>query len=189
MAKKDDFMFLDPPYDCVFNDYGNIDMMNGFNEDEHRRLAKDFKNLKCKALMIIGKTPLTMELYGDYVFDEYYKNYAVNIKNRFNNDKNIQIFLISIKAGGSGLNLVGADTVIHLDPWWNVAAENQATDRAHRIGQTKNVEVIKFICENSIEQRVIELQNLKKDIIDKFISNDESSISSITREDLSFILD
>lgn len=87
MAKKDDFMFLDPPYDCVFNDYGNIDMMNGFNEDEHRRLAKDFKNLKCKALMIIGKTPLTLELYGDYVFDEYYKNYAVNIKNRFNNDK------------------------------------------------------------------------------------------------------
>ena len=87
MAKEDDFMFLDPPYDCVFNDYGNIDMMNGFDENEHRRLAKDFKKLKCKALMVIGKTPLTMELYGDYVFDEYYKNYAVNIKNRFNNDK------------------------------------------------------------------------------------------------------
>ena len=87
MADKDDFIVLDPPYDCVFNDYGNIDMMNGFDEAEHRRLAEDFRNLPCRALMVIGKTPLTMELYGDYVYDEYYKNYAVNIRNRFNNDK------------------------------------------------------------------------------------------------------
>lgn len=86
-AGVDDFIFLDPPYDCVFNDYGNIGMMNGFDETEHRRLAADFRNLPCRALMVIGKTPLTMELYGNYVFDEYYKNYAVNIKNRFNNDK------------------------------------------------------------------------------------------------------
>jgi len=87
MAEEDDFIFLDPPYDCIFNDYGNIDMMNGFDETEHRRLAEDFRNLPCRALMIIGKTPLTEELYGDLIFDEYYKNYAVNIKNRFNNDK------------------------------------------------------------------------------------------------------
>lgn len=83
MAKEDDFMFLDPPYDCIFNDYGNIDMMNGFDESEHRRLAADFKKLQCKALMVIGKTDLTMELYGDYVVDEYQKSYAVNIRNRF----------------------------------------------------------------------------------------------------------
>lgn len=83
MSSADDFMFLDPPYDCIFNDYGNIDMMNGFDEEQHRRLANDFKELKCKAMMIIGKTPLTEELYGDYIIDEYYKNYAVNIKNRF----------------------------------------------------------------------------------------------------------
>lgn len=83
MAGKNDFMFLDPPYDCIFNDYGNIDMMNGFDEEQHRRLAEDFKKLKCKAMMIIGKTPLTEELYGEYIADEYYKNYAVNIKNRF----------------------------------------------------------------------------------------------------------
>ena len=87
MAEEDDFIFLDPPYDCVFNDYGNIDMMNGFDEAQHRRLATDFANLQCRALMIIGKTPLTEELYGEYIFDEYYKNYAVNIRNRFNNDK------------------------------------------------------------------------------------------------------
>ncbi len=87
MAEEDDFIFLDPPYDCIFNDYGNIDMMNGFDETEHRRLAEDFKNLPCRALMVIGKTPLTEELYNKYIFDEYYKNYAVNIRNRFKNDK------------------------------------------------------------------------------------------------------
>ena len=83
MARTNDFMFLDPPYDCIFNDYGNIDMMNGFDEEQHRRLAADFRNLPCKAMMIIGKTPLTEELYGRYIVDEYYKNYAVNIRNRF----------------------------------------------------------------------------------------------------------
>ena len=87
MAQENDFIFLDPPYDCVFNDYGNIDMMNGFDEQEHRRLAADFRNLPCRALMVIGKTPLTEELYGPYIFDEYYKNYSVNIRNRFKNDK------------------------------------------------------------------------------------------------------
>ena len=87
MLEEDDFIFLDPPYDCIFNDYGNIDMMNGFDETEHRRLANHFRNLPCRALMIIGKTPLTVELYGEFIKDEYYKNYAVNIKNRFNNDK------------------------------------------------------------------------------------------------------
>lgn len=86
LAKTDDFMFLDPPYDCVFNDYGNIDMMNGFDEEQHRRLAADFRNLPCRALMVIGKTPLTEELYGEFIKDEYFKNYAVNIRNRFKND-------------------------------------------------------------------------------------------------------
>jgi len=87
MASEDDFIFLDPPYDCIFNDYGNIDMMNGFDEEQHKRLAADFKNINCRVLMVIGKTPLTESLYKNYIADEYYKNYAVNIKNRFNNDK------------------------------------------------------------------------------------------------------
>ncbi len=86
MTGENDFIFLDPPYDCVFNDYGNIEMANGFDETHHRRLAADFRNLRCKALMIIGKTPLTEELYGDYIVDEYHKSYAVNIRNRFSND-------------------------------------------------------------------------------------------------------
>lgn len=86
MAENDDFIFLDPPYDCVFSDYGNETYKNGFGEDEHRRLANDFINLPCKALLVIGKTPLTQELYGKYIVEEYDKSYAVNIRNRFKAD-------------------------------------------------------------------------------------------------------
>ena len=83
MATEDDFMFLDPPYDCVFSDYGNEEYKDGFNDECHIRLAEDFRNLKCKALLVIGRTPLTEKLYGDMIIDEYNKTYAVNIRNRF----------------------------------------------------------------------------------------------------------
>lgn len=83
LCKEDDFVFLDPPYDCVFSDYGNVEYRDGFNEECHRKLAEDFKNLPCRALMVIGRTPLTEELYGDNIVDEYKKSYAVNIRNRF----------------------------------------------------------------------------------------------------------
>lgn len=86
MAQVDDFIFLDPPYDCVFSDYGNETYKNGFGEEEHRRLANDFMNLPCKALLVIGKTPLTEELYGTHIVEEYEKSYAVNIRNRFKAD-------------------------------------------------------------------------------------------------------
>jgi len=108
----------------------------------------------------------------------------------FNKPKSSQkVFLISLKAGGTGLNLVGADTVIQLDPWWNVSAENQASDRAHRIGQKNIVQVIKIICEDSIEQKVIELQEAKKDIIDQVIANDDQNITKLSSADLQFLLD
>ncbi|MDR2755678.1 MAG: Dam family site-specific DNA-(adenine-N6)-methyltransferase [Planctomycetaceae bacterium] len=79
----DDFMFLDPPYDCVFSDYGNEEYKNGFNEESHIVLAERFRKLRCNVLLVIGKTPLTEKLYGDLVIDEYSKKYAVNIRNRF----------------------------------------------------------------------------------------------------------
>ncbi len=83
MANEDDFMFLDPPYDCVFSDYGNSEYKDGFNEKNHIELAKSFKSIKCKVLLVIGRTPLTEKLYGDLIVDEYGKSYAVNIRNRF----------------------------------------------------------------------------------------------------------
>lgn len=82
-AESTDFMFLDPPYDCIFNDYGNTDLTNGFGEDAHRKLAEDFRNLSCPALMVIGLTPLTEELYKPFIAGQYEKRYSVNIRNRF----------------------------------------------------------------------------------------------------------
>ena len=112
----------------------------------------------------------------------------LNICNEFNANEEYKIVLISLKAGGTGLNLVGADVVIHLDPWWNYSAQNQASDRAHRIGQTRTVEVIKLIAENSIEERVVSLQDEKKELVDKVISNDDSSIKKLSIKDLKSIL-
>ena len=86
MATEDDFMFLDPPYDCIFSDYGNIEHKDGFNERDHIELANKYKKLRCKALMVIGRTPLTEKLYGDMIVDEYGKSYAVNIRNRFKSE-------------------------------------------------------------------------------------------------------
>ena len=80
-----DFIFLDPPYDCIFTDYGNIEQ-HGFTEDDHRRLAQDFRNLASRALMVIGKTPLTEELYRPFIRTKYSKTYAVNIRNRFKSE-------------------------------------------------------------------------------------------------------
>ena len=79
----------------------------------------------------------------------------------FNKNPEIQLFLISLKAGGTGLNLTGADVVIHYDPWWNLSAENQATDRTYRIGQKNNVQVYKLITKNSFEEKIYELQQKK----------------------------
>jgi DNA adenine methylase len=82
LSGSDDFMFLDPPYDCIFSDYGNEEYKDGFNDECHTALAEDFKNLNCKSLLVIGRTPLTEKLYGDMIIDEYAKNYSVNIRNR-----------------------------------------------------------------------------------------------------------
>ena len=83
MAKEDDFIFLDPPYDCSFSDYGNAEYKDGFSEKNHIELANRYKQLKCKALLVIGKTNLTARLYEGMIVDEYGKSYAVNIRNRF----------------------------------------------------------------------------------------------------------
>jgi len=94
------------------------------------------------------------------------------------------IFLISLKAGGTGLNLTAADMVIHYDPWWNMAAQNQATDRAHRIGQENKVTVVKMIARNTIEERILKLQEKKQDLADKIISGEGGSLGTLTKEEL-----
>lgn len=108
----------------------------------------------------------------------------LNIVNEFNNDPSIVVFLVSLKAGGSGLNLVGADTVIHYDMWWNPAVENQATDRVHRIGQKKSVSSYKLITLNTIEEKILQLQNRKKGLVKKVISSDEEAMAKLTWEEV-----
>ncbi|MGG7176319.1 SNF2 helicase associated domain-containing protein [Clostridium paraputrificum] len=111
----------------------------------------------------------------------------INLVNKFNEGEDKKIFLISLKAGGSGLNLTSANVVIHFDPWWNPAIEDQASDRAHRIGQKKVVEVIKLIAKGTIEEKVVELQEEKKELISKVVDGeytDGGYIAKISTEDL-----
>ena len=105
----------------------------------------------------------------------------------FNNSKDKKVFLISLKAGGTGLNLTSADVVIHFDPWWNPAVEDQATDRAHRIGQENKVEVIKLISKGTIEEKIVKLQEDKKDIIEKVMTGNLSNgsiLSSLSEKEI-----
>ncbi len=102
---------------------------------------------------------------------------------RFNGGEG-QVFLISLKAGGTGLNLTGADLVIHYDPWWNPATEDQATDRAHRIGQTRDVDVLRLIAKDTIEEKVTDLSKRKRAIFDRVVLAGETALSSLTEEDI-----
>lgn len=108
----------------------------------------------------------------------------IDLVNEFNNNPDKKLFLISLKAGGTGLNLIGADMVIHYDPWWNLSAENQATDRTYRIGQKKNVQVYKLITKNSIEEKIYELQKRKETLIDSMLSVNQTFISKLSKEDI-----
>ena len=108
----------------------------------------------------------------------------LSIVKKFNEDQNIPIFLVSLKAGGSGLNLVGADTVIHYDMWWNPAVENQATDRVHRLGQKNSVSSYKLITLNTIEEKILDLHKRKKGLVKEVISRDEDMMAKLTWEEV-----
>ena len=107
---------------------------------------------------------------------------------QFQNDPNLKLFLISLKAGGLGLNLHAAEYVYLLDPWWNPSVEAQAIDRAHRIGQTRQVFAYRLIARDTVEEKVLELQKTKRDLADAIITADNSLLHSLTREDLELLL-
>lgn len=108
--------------------------------------------------------------------------------NQFNQLPHPAVFLISLKAGGTGINLTSADVVIHYDPWWNVAAEKQATDRAHRIGQKHKVQIYKIVAKDTIEEQIIELQNRKEKLAEEVLSGEKLGSAILNREDLLKIL-
>ena len=107
----------------------------------------------------------------------------MDLVRRFNED-DTAVFLISLKAGGTGLNLTGADVVIHYDPWWNLAVQNQATDRAHRIGQQKVVSVYKLIVKDSIEEKILHMQEAKQNLADEILSGETGGLAGMSREEL-----
>ena len=111
------------------------------------------------------------------------KEERARLVERFQKEE-VPVFCISLKAGGTGLNLTAADIVIHFDPWWNAAVENQATDRAHRIGQKHVVNVYRLIAKDTIEERILKLQEAKKELAEQVLSGDELKNASFTKEEL-----
>ena len=132
-------------------------------------IEESLKKEKIKYFKLTGQTQV-----GD----------RIKLVEEFNNNKDIKVFLISLKAGGTGLNLIGADMVIHYDPWWNLSAENQATDRTYRIGQKKNVQVYKLITKDSIEERIYELQEKKAQLAKTMLSTEATFINRLSKEDI-----
>ena len=132
-------------------------------------LEKELQKQEIKYFKLTGKTKV-----GE----------RIKLVDEFNANDDIKVFLISLKAGGTGLNLIGADMVIHYDPWWNLSAENQATDRTYRIGQRKNVQVYKLITKNSIEEKIYELQQRKAKLADNMLSTNETFISKLSKDDI-----
>jgi SNF2 family DNA or RNA helicase len=110
------------------------------------------------------------------------------VVDRFQANASIPVFLISLKAGGVGLNLTAADTVIHFDPWWNPAVEAQATDRAHRIGQTKVVTSYKLITRGTVEEKILNLQARKRELLHEVLSGEESLAQTLTWEEIQDLL-
>ncbi len=141
--------------------FSQFTSMFGFIEE---RLKED----NVKFLELTGKTPAKDR---------------IDLVNEFNGNEDIKVFLISLKAGGTGLTLTSADTVIHYDPWWNLAAMNQATDRTYRIGQEKQVNVIKLINKDTIEDRIVELQN-RKQLLSNEVISEEDFFNRLTKDDI-----
>lgn len=165
-----------------------VNVVDEYTKNDHKILI--FSSFK-KGLNIVKKN-LEKNKINCYMIDG-----SVSSKNRmsmvenFNNNDDVKVFLIMLKSGGTGLNLTSADVVLHLDLWWNPQAENQATDRAHRIGQTKNVEVIHLIMKGTIEEKILDLQNKKRILSDKLIDGevrDKNILSELTEEDIKNLL-
>ncbi|WP_400261801.1 DEAD/DEAH box helicase [Sphingobacterium sp. SG20118] len=147
-------------------------------------------------VLIFSQFVKHLNIFRSY-FDKKDINYAYldgSTKNRdeavsqFRENEDTKLFLISIKAGGVGLNLIEADYVFILDPWWNPAVEQQAVDRSHRIGQTKNVFIYKFISKDTVEEKILAMQNRKRSIAQSLITTEESFIKSLSSEDIQELL-
>ena len=137
------------------------------------RIKEQLNQMEIESYLLVGTTP---------------QNKRSELVQRFNETDEAKVFLISLKAGGTGLNLTAANVVIHVDPWWNAAAQNQATDRAHRIGQTKKVTVYKIIVRHSVEEKILKLQETKRDLAEQVMSGELGQLGSMSKEELMELL-
>ena len=162
-----------------------LDILPGALEAGHRALV--FSQFT-RMLRILQRRLEAAGISCLYLDGETPPKRRMELVERFNGGEG-QVFLISLKAGGSGLNLVGADTVIHFDPWWNPAAEDQATDRAHRIGQKRTVNVIRLVTRGTIEEQVVQLGERKRALFDQMITAGETMPTQLTQEDIRALFD
>jgi SNF2 family DNA or RNA helicase len=135
------------------------------------------------SMLTIIRRAMTEDGVAYEYLDGSTKDRAERVEN-FQRDSGPPVFLISLKAGGSGLNLTAADTVIHFDPWWNPAVEDQATDRAHRIGQTKVVTTYRLLAKGTIEEKILELGGKKRELVGAVLSEDAGGAKKLTKGDL-----
>jgi non-specific serine/threonine protein kinase len=156
-----------------------IDMLDGILAEGHKALV--FSQY-VKMLKILRRHCDSREMVYEYL-DGQTRDREERV-NRFQNDDSVRLFLISLKAGGTGLNLTGADYVFHFDPWWNPAVEMQATDRTHRIGQKKKVFSYKLITKDTVEEKILLLQEKKKELVRDIITTDSGVMKSLTKEDV-----
>lgn len=178
--------------DLLFEDYEGesakldtiLELINSANESGEKTLV--FSQF-VRFLEIIAARLDEREIPYFVITGSTPKHQRIKLVNEFNED-DTPVFLVSLKAGGTGLNLTGASVVIHSDPWWNLAAENQATDRAHRIGQKRAVSVYKVIAKDTIEERVVALQQAKSKLADKFVRGDGTPLATLTQDELLTLL-
>ncbi|WP_442592107.1 SNF2-related protein [Pedobacter sp. AW31-3R] len=169
------------------------DLLHGAGSAKIRVLMEEIENHSPQHKILIFSQFVSMldlikaELQARDIPFEYLTGKTTNRKKavqRFQEDENVRIFLISLKAGGTGLNLTEADYVYLVDPWWNPAVENQAIDRSYRIGQQKNVVAVRLICPDTIEEKIMKLQATKKELAGDLIHTDNSLMKSLTKKDL-----
>jgi non-specific serine/threonine protein kinase len=163
-------------------------------EEIGREITENISNHKALIFsQFLGMLALIREKLEELGVDyEYFDGSTAAIDrekaiNRFQNDGTCRVFLISLKAGGVGLNLTAADYVYIVDPWWNPAVEQQAIDRTHRIGQTKNIFAYRMICNDTVEDKIIKLQEKKRALAKDLITDDEGFVKSLTKEDVEYL--
>lgn len=132
-------------------------------------IEKELEKLNIEYFKLVGNTLI---------------NKRIEMVDEFNKNESVKVFLISLKAGGTGLNLTSADVVIHYDPWWNVSSENQATDRVYRIGQKNSVQVYKLITSNSIEEKINKMQERKEKLSKDILSTEETFVSKLSKGEI-----